>query len=141
MTDQAKSYRILLLCLGNICRSPMAEAVLRHQLDAAGLSQRVTVDSVGLSGHHVGQPAHRGTLAVLKRHGVPYDGTARQFTPDDAAQHDLVLVMDHDNLKAVQNMLSIDEAGHVDYFLRYAHDEGSVDALEVPDPYYNNQLR
>ena len=92
-------YRICLVCLGNICRSPMAETVLRAELAAAGLDGVVVVDSAGTGDWHVGGAMDRGAQAALARRG--YDGSthrARQFRPSWLAQRDLVLAMDARNL-------------------------------------------
>ena len=98
-------YRICLVCLGNICRSPMAETVLRAELAAAGLDGAVVVDSAGTGDWHVGGPMDRGAQAALARRG--YDGSthrARQFRPSWLAQRDLVLAMDARNLADLRRM-------------------------------------
>src|SRR5580658_2329703 len=90
-------YRICLVCLGNICRSPMAEVILRDELDRAGLSGRVEVDSAGTGDWHLGEPMDRGARAELSRRG--YDGAghrARQFEPSWFRRYDLVAAMDGD---------------------------------------------
>ncbi|MEO0565262.1 MAG: low molecular weight phosphotyrosine protein phosphatase, partial [Chloroflexota bacterium] len=69
--------RVLFVCLGNICRSPMAEAVFGQKVRDAGLEGKIEVDSAGTSAWHAGETAHRGTLAVLRRNNVPYDGRSR----------------------------------------------------------------
>src|SRR5271170_7896793 len=92
-------YRICLVCLGNICRSPMAEVVLRDELDRAGLSGRVEADSAGTGDWHLGEPMDRGARAELSRRG--YDGAghrARQFEPSWFRRYDLVAAMDGSNL-------------------------------------------
>ncbi len=103
--DLSRPYRIALVCLGNICRSPMAEAVLRGELARAGLLAAVHVDSSGTGDWHVGAPMEGRALAELARRG--YDGTshrARQFRPDWFARYDLVLAMDRQNLAELLRM-------------------------------------
>ena len=103
--EPGASYRICLVCLGNICRSPMAETVLRAELAAAGLDGAVVVDSAGTGDWHVGGPMDRGAQAALARRG--YDGSthrARQFRPSWLAQRDLVLAMDAHNLADLRRM-------------------------------------
>jgi protein-tyrosine phosphatase len=132
-------YRICLVCLGNICRSPMAEVLLRDELDRAGLSGRVEVDSAGTGDWHVGSAMDPGARAELSRHG--YDGAghrARQFQPSWFPRYDLVIAMDRSNLARLRAMAPGRQAAERTALLlsfgpagggRGGHD------LEVPDPY------
>src|SRR5689334_2678843 len=88
MTTRTKVIRVLFVCMGNICRSPMAEAVFQHMVNEAGLSSKFSLDSAGTGGWHAGETAHRGTLNVLKDHNIPYDGRARQFIRADLDKFD-----------------------------------------------------
>ena len=92
-------YRVTVVCHGNICRSPMAEFLLREAFDDSGLGDRVVVDSAGTSDEEAGNPAHRRTVATLQRHGHPDLGwdehRARQFRADWFDEVDLVLAADH----------------------------------------------
>ena len=130
-------YRIALVCLGNICRSPMADVVLNQRLERAGLSGEVEVVSAGTGEWHVGNPMDRRAAALLTTHG--YDATrhlAQQFTADWFADYDLVLAMDRDNLRDVLAYGDhLDDPDRLRLFREFdprAHD-GDV---EVPDPYY-----
>jgi protein-tyrosine phosphatase len=125
--------KILLVCLGNICRSPLAEAVLRQELEAAGVGDRVTVDSAGTGDWNLGKPPDPRMVAAAGAAGVMLDGTARQITQQDLVEADLVLVMDGNNLRDVRS-LAADAAtrAKVRLFLDYA---GQSNA-DVPDPYY-----
>jgi protein-tyrosine-phosphatase len=76
---------ILFVCTGNICRSPMAEAVMRHKVAAAGLEQEIAVDSAGTDGWHAGEPPHRGTRAVLHAHEIATDGLVARAGDDGRA--------------------------------------------------------
>jgi protein-tyrosine phosphatase len=110
--DPAGPYRICLVCLGNICRSPMAEAALRAALDRAGLSGAVTVDSAGTGDWHVGNRMDARARAELTRRG--YDGAphrARQIAPSWLAERDLVLAMDKQNLSDLRWMADQARAG------------------------------
>ncbi len=132
--DPAGPYRVCLVCLGNICRSPMAEVVLRARLTAAGLADRVTVDSAGTGGWHVGEQMDPGARAALARRG--YDGEAhraRQFTASWLPGCDLILAMDAGNLKTLRSVAPTDpdEADR----LRLYGDTAELRGADVPDPY------
>ncbi len=131
--------KVLFVCMGNICRSPMAEAVFQHMVNRAGLSSEIEVDSAGTGDWHVGEPAHRGTLDVLKRKNIPYDGRARQITFSDLNTYDYVLAMDKENLRFIQRYAQGTKA-NVRLFLSFAKLYGMVNTDEVPDPYYDNKF-
>lgn len=99
MSEPGAPYRVSVVCWGNICRSPMAEFVLRDAFGRAGLDGRVVVDSRGTSTEERGNPMDRRAIAALARHGIPDTGflahRARQFRADDFDTHDLVLAADH----------------------------------------------
>lgn len=129
-------YRITCVCLGNICRSPMAESVLRQKLAAAGLDGRVEVDSAGTAGYHEGSDADPRALAALADGGYRLQHTARQFHPDWLTTSQLILVMDADNLSDVRVLARQHgvAADHVRLLRSFDPDAGP-DA-DVPDPYY-----
>jgi protein-tyrosine phosphatase len=131
------TIRVLFVCLGNICRSPMAEAVFQHMVDKAGLGDAITVDSAGTGNWHVGERAHGGTRHILRKHGIRYDGRARQITRADFANFDYILAMDASNLSDLQRMIPGDSEAEVRRFLEFAEGESERD---VPDPYYNNRF-
>ncbi|WP_246609038.1 low molecular weight protein-tyrosine-phosphatase [Nonomuraea rhizosphaerae] len=127
------TYRVCLVCMGNICRSPMAETVLRKTLAGHGLGDRVAVDSAGTGGWHAGGPMDSRALRTLADHG--YDGSdhrARQFTADWFDRYDLVLAMDRDNLRFLRRMAP----GEVEVRLFRSFDPDAPEGAEVPDPYY-----
>ncbi len=125
--------RILLVCLGNICRSPTAEAALREALAEAGLDDRVTVDSAGTGDWHLGESPDPRMVDAAAAAGLTVDGTARQITAADF-QADLILVMDAANLRDVR-ALAPDDAARAKVRL-YREFEENADDTEVPDPYY-----
>ena len=130
---------VVFVCLGNICRSPMADAIFQNMVKEAGLADQILVDSAGTGAYHIGQRAHRGTLKALEKQGLSYLGRARQFTVKDLSLFDYVLAMDKSNLSDIQAMVKAgNEKAKVSLFLAYAHNQGLVDVLEVPDPYYDN---
>ena len=134
--DPARPYRIFLVCLGNICRSPMAEAVLRAELDRAGLGRAVTVDSAGTGDWHIGDRMDRRARDELARRG--YDGAphrARQIEAPWLAQRDLVLAMDRHNLADLRQMAGDDPAERARIRLLRSFDPRSGPDAEVPDPY------
>ena len=131
------TIRVLMVCLGNICRSPMAEAVFQHMVDEAGLSDAITIDSAGTGSWHIGEKAHNGTRNILRKHGISYEGSARQVTRRDFAQFDYILAMDSSNLSDLQRMVPDDSEAVIKRFLEFAEGESVRD---VPDPYYNNRF-
>jgi protein-tyrosine phosphatase len=132
------TVRVLMVCMGNICRSPMAEALLRHKAAAAGLSDQIIVDSAGTHSYHIGHDAHPGTRQVLKEHGIAYQGRARQFQPEDAERFDYVLALDRDNMRNIRRVAR-GNGDNLHMFLRFAHELGTTDLLEVPDPYFTGE--
>lgn len=126
--------RVLFVCLGNICRSPTAEGVLRHKLLQAGLAEQVEVASAGTSDWHVGKPPDaRSQRAALAR---GYDLSAQrgqQARREDFARYDLIFAMDQSNLRHLKALQPAGAKAELDLFLRRY--EGAVD--EVPDPYYD----
>ncbi len=130
--------RVLFVCLGNICRSPMAEGIFQHLVDQAGLSDQIEADSAGTGNWHVGERAHRGTLNVLRRHGIAYDGRARQVTLADLDQADYVVAMDTDN---VYDLRYLDRRGRLDSKLHMLLDFAPPGSPpEVPDPFYEGNF-
>jgi protein-tyrosine phosphatase len=126
------------VCLGNICRSPAAEAVLRQLLDEAGMTDLVEVDSAGTARYHVGDRPDPRTLAEAARRGIPIDHRARQLTRDELSEWDVIIAMDAHNLRDLRAMASA--GGDLDHLrLLRSFDpsigESGVDA-DVPDPYY-----
>ena len=125
--------RVLFVCLGNICRSPTAEGVLRHKLREAGLDGRVEVDSAGTGDWHVGKAADLRTRQAAQQRG--YDLSAlrgRQVKVADFHAFDLILAMDNSNLRDLQQLRPANAVAEVDLFLR----RYQLALDEVPDPYY-----
>lgn len=129
-------YRILLVCLGNICRSPTAEAALREELRRAGLADRVEVDSAGTGDWHVGAPPDARMVAAGRSVGLQVEGAARQIAVEDFELFDLVLAMDarnHADLVALAP--DVATGRRVRMFREYDPDAAPGD-LDVPDPYF-----
>jgi len=124
--------RLLVVCLGNICRSPMAEGVIRARIDASSLAGWVLLDSVGTGAWHVGQPPDPRAIATAARHGVDIAGLrGRQLSRDDFAQHDWLLCADRSILRDVLSRGPVEAHSRCALLLDWA---GVADA-DVADPY------
>ncbi|UVK39712.1 low molecular weight phosphotyrosine protein phosphatase [Mesorhizobium sp. AR10] len=125
---------ILFVCLGNICRSPLAEGVFRAVLNERGQGQNILIDSAATSGWEVGSPPDPRSIAIAARHGIDISGqTARKITPEDFSRFDLILGMDRSNVQDLKAMAPAAMRGRVHLFLEFAQGK----AREVPDPYYD----
>jgi len=122
---------VVFVCTGNICRSPVAEVVFRHELEAAGLADRVRVSSAGLSGWHAGEPMDERAAALLEAEGYPSAHSARQV---DAGQlgADLLVALDNEHRRTLE--ARVPEPGRVR--LLRSFDPAAPAGAEVPDPYY-----
>ena len=127
--------RILFVCMGNICRSPTAEGVMRSLLREAGLEDRIEVDSAGTGGWHAGDPPDARAAEAARARGIALDGAARQVRPSDFADFDLIVAMDRENLSDLL-ALAPDEAAAEKVRLLREFDPVAGDDLDVPDPYY-----
>ncbi len=126
---------VCFVCLGNICRSPTAEGVMRHLVREAGLENDVRVDSAGTGSWHVGEAPDRRARAAGKRHGIDIGGAARQFQRSDFSRFDYVLAMDGTNYRELAALAPNADAKKKLYLLRSFDPASSKDA-DVPDPYY-----
>ncbi|GAK06565.1 low molecular weight protein-tyrosine-phosphatase [Geomicrobium sp. JCM 19038] len=129
---------VLFLCLGNICRSPMAEAVFRHKVEHAGLRDKVTIDSAGTGHWHIGDGAHEGTMKILKENDV--DSTnliARQLKEQDLYDYDLVIAMDEKNEADVKKLRKVEHEVEISKLLDYKVDRSDKN---VPDPYFTDNF-
>lgn len=130
-------YKLLFVCLGNICRSPAAENIMNHLIKQANLSHKIICDSAGTSSYHLGSSPDSRMISAAVRRRIPMKGEARQFIESDFADFDLILAMDRENYR---NILTLDRQGKyrnkVKMMCDYAmhHSE-----KEVPDPYYGGE--
>jgi protein-tyrosine phosphatase len=129
------TYRVTFVCTGNICRSPLAEHVLRRHLAAEGLE--VEVDSSGTGGWHVGDGADRRTVAMLRENGYTSTHSAQQFEAAWFDRYDLIIALDQGHLRELRAMAASDEERAKIRLLR-EFDPGA-DELDVPDPYYGGK--
>ncbi len=135
--------RVCFVCSGNICRSPMAEAILRTMADRAGLAAVVQTDSAGTGEWHIGEHADRRTIAALRRAGYDLgDHRARLFEPDWFATRDLVVAMGRDHLRTLSSWAPTETARQKIRLMRSFDPDAPDDAmggeLDVPDPYYDD---
>ncbi|WP_133619324.1 low molecular weight protein-tyrosine-phosphatase [Hydromonas duriensis] len=134
---QLSKTRVLFVCMGNICRSPVAQAVFTKKIEQAGLSDSIQVDSAGTHAYHAGQkPDSRSQHAAAFRGYSLMGQTARQVQPDDFENFDMILAMDWQNLRELQNMAPLAHRHKIELVMRYAQNS---DDAEVPDPYYQEQ--
>jgi protein-tyrosine phosphatase len=129
------TYKLLFVCLGNICRSPAAENIMNYLVETNNLSDRITCDSAGTGGYHIGSPPdQRMMAAAAKKLGIDMKGRARQFKKSDFQDFDLILAMDKDNY---QYILSLDSKAEYRQKVRLMCNYCSRHTFkEVPDPYY-----
>lgn len=128
------SVSVLFVCLGNICRSPTAEAVFRRRVTDAGLEERIHIDSAGTGDWHIGKAPDRRASAAAARRGYELDRLrARQVSAEDFHRFDLILAMDDNNLADLQALRPADDDALLARFLNVLGEDGPH---EVPDPYY-----
>lgn len=129
-----KSTSLLFVCLGNICRSPSAEAVMQHLVDEAGLQDQLKLDSAGTIAFHAGKPADSRMKAHAQRRGINLTSISRKVTASDFTDFDYILAMDQQNYDDLRKMAPDEKARNkVERMLSYAPETG---VTEVPDPYY-----
>ncbi|MEJ2147869.1 MAG: low molecular weight phosphotyrosine protein phosphatase [Chloroflexota bacterium] len=124
--------RVVFVCLGNICRSPMAHGLFEHMVEEAGLSDQIEVDSAGTSSYHNGEGPHPGTQEVLGEHGIHFQHASRQLTRRDLREADYLIALDRSNLRGISQLGY--PTGEVGLLMAFAPQAGIDD---VPDPYYS----
>lgn len=127
-------YKLLFVCLGNICRSPAAENIMNHLIEQAQLSEQIVCDSAGTASYHVGSLPDRRMTAAATLLGIQLIGQARQFKKSDLENFDLILAMDEENY---YDILALDPIGQHKHKVQLMCDFCSRHSIqEVPDPYY-----
>jgi protein-tyrosine phosphatase len=126
---------VCFVCLGNICRSPTAEGVMRHLLRTSGLEHAIRVDSAGTAGYHRGEPPDRRAQAAARRRGIVLDSRARQFGGDDWRRFDYIVAMDRSNYEDLVAAAPTKELAAKVRLLR-SFDPSAPEGASVPDPYY-----
>jgi protein-tyrosine phosphatase len=127
-------FRVLFVCTGNICRSPLAEAIFTHYVREDGLQDRFTIDSAGLDGWHEGEPADPRTCAIGTAHGIDVPSIARRFASADFDRFDLILAMDRGHFAALRSRAPAAQRDKVHLMRDY--DDPAHHGQDVPDPYY-----
>ncbi|WP_102693648.1 low molecular weight protein-tyrosine-phosphatase [Rummeliibacillus pycnus] len=127
---------VLFVCLGNICRSPMAEAIFRHLVEKQGKSEQFDIDSAGTGDWHIGECPHHGTAQKLAEHNITTEGmVSRQIKKEDYDRFDYIVCMDSSNIKNALPMLGKKESLKVFRLLDLIQDQ-----RDVPDPYYTGDF-
>ena len=131
--DARPPIRVLFVCLGNICRSPLAEGVFLSLLRDRGLDGRFEVDSAGTGSWHVGHPPDPRSVAVARENGISLEGRARQTAASDMRDFDWVIAMDASNLHAMERLGGAAATARLHRLREF---DPRADDLDVPDPYY-----
>jgi protein-tyrosine phosphatase len=131
--------RVLFVCLGNICRSPMAEAVFRHKVKATGLEAEITIDSAGTGDWHIGAKPHEGTRRILDQYQISYENMqARQIKAEDFDSFDVIVAMDASNVSNMQVIAGTGKVVTIHKLLDFFPEHGISD---VPDPYFTGNFQ
>lgn len=126
---------VLFVCLGNICRSPLAEAVFNRLIQREGLDDVIACDSAGTSDYHLGEPPDRRTLDVIQKKGLDIEHLGRQFIREDFLGFDYIIAMDESNLANIRKLEDTQREGSYSLFLMREFEDDAYD-LNVPDPYW-----
>ncbi|RKQ31374.1 low molecular weight protein-tyrosine-phosphatase [Oceanobacillus halophilus] len=130
--------KVLFVCLGNICRSPMAEALFRDMVRKENLSDKIEVDSGGLGDWHIGNPPHKGTREVLDREKISYDGmVARKVKEKDWDEFDYIIAMDEQNIEGLKALRENHKDIVVAKLMSYVNQPKEQN---VPDPYFTGDF-
>lgn len=135
MSNQAPTG-VLFVCLGNICRSPMAEAIFLDKVSQLGMQSEFTVDSCGTASYHLGEPPHKLTLEVLRDHGIETSHRGRQLAANDFSRFDWFMAMDRNNFTAIRQRASEDRLDRIQLIRDF---DDQAPGQDVPDPYYGQR--
>ena len=131
------TIKIMFVCLGNICRSPMAEAIFRDMVKQNGLENEISVDSCGTAGYHIGKPPHHETMEILKAHGISYKGIfAEQLKKQHLKTFDYIIAMDNENLSDILLLKDKNSTAQI----KLLSDFVNGGWVSVPDPWYTGDF-
>lgn len=131
--------KVIFVCLGNICRSPMAEAVFRKKVATANLIEEITVDSAATSSWEAGKRPHKGTQKELASHGIDFSGiVSRKITPQDFAEADFIIGMDAMNLADLKDLATTEQQEKIHLMMSVVPGK---ETQEIPDPYYTGNFK
>eukprot|EP00123_Amoebidium_parasiticum_P015893 comp23195_c0_seq1/m.37644 comp23195_c0_seq1/g.37644 ORF comp23195_c0_seq1/g.37644 comp23195_c0_seq1/m.37644 type:complete len:157 (-) comp23195_c0_seq1:804-1274(-) len=131
----SQQHSVLFVCLGNICRSPMAEAVFNHVAKQRGVADQWLVDSAGTSGWHIGSPPDSRSAAICKKHGVPVNHRGRAVVDEDFTRFQYLLCMDNSNLRDLKDMAPANSTAIIKKLGDYDPQGPSI----IEDPYYGGR--
>ena len=129
---------VLFVCLGNICRSPLAEGIFKDLVKKSGMDLFIQVDSAGTSGWHIDEPPDARSIQIAEQKGIQLNHLGRQIKKNDLQRFDYILAMDQDNLEEIQRLRDPDQFHSVRILLTREFDDQQSGA-DIPDPYYGGQ--
>ena len=134
--NRGEPIRLLFVYMGNICRSPTAEAVMRRLLREEGLEEAIEVDSAGVGDWHAGQPPDQRAAAAASARGLTLEGTARAIAPRDFEHYDLILAADRRNVRDLEVVTPPGARARIHLLREFDPQSAGAPDLDVPDPYY-----
>ncbi|GGZ29463.1 protein-tyrosine-phosphatase [Echinicola pacifica] len=130
--------KVLFVCLGNICRSPLAEAIFNHQITQEGLNNKFSSDSCGTSDYHIGELPDERSITTAQKHSISINHRGRQLNHADIRDFDYIIAMDHSNVKNIRKLMEGYNLSHSQILLMRKF-QPQADSDEVPDPYYGGE--